>query len=107
MNDEVDGNSINGNSIYAICRDRLGNMWLGAFSGGINLFKKSTSSFSLYRHNSLPNSLSNNFVLALFEDKGKNIWVGTDGGGVTSLIHRTARLHITSILKLAKKRSFL
>jgi len=81
-NDEVDGNSIKGNSIYGICRDRLGNMWLGAFSGGINLFKRSTLSFELFRHNSLPNSLSNNFVLSLCEGNDKSIWIGTDGGGL-------------------------
>jgi signal transduction histidine kinase/CheY-like chemotaxis protein/streptogramin lyase len=64
-------------------------MWVGAFGAGVNLFKKSTTSFALYRHNSSPSSLSNNFVLDIFEDHTHNIWVCTDGGGLNKFDRAT------------------
>ncbi|MBL4675594.1 MAG: response regulator, partial [Mucilaginibacter sp.] len=82
VHDEVDVNSINGNSIYTICKDKNGNMWLGAFGGGVNLYRRSTANFPLYRHNGSPGSLSNNFVLDLFQHSRQRIWIGTDGGGL-------------------------
>jgi ligand-binding sensor domain-containing protein len=81
VHDEIDRHSINGNSIYAICKDRVGNMWLGAYSAGISLYKRNTGSFIHYRHNSTAASISNNFVWDILEDSHKNIWVATDGGG--------------------------
>ena len=81
MHDELDNGSIGSNSIYSICRDTKGNMWVGSFTGGID-FLNADNKFEHYKHNSLPNSLSSNLVLCIYEDSKQNIWVGTDGGGL-------------------------
>jgi two-component sensor histidine kinase/ligand-binding sensor domain-containing protein len=105
VHDEIDKYSINGNSIYAIYRDQQENMWLGTFSGGVNLLRSTTKKFIHYKHTSSPGSLSNNFVLDIFEDTHKNIWVATDGGGLNvkaansdSFVHFTHQAGVTNTL---------
>ncbi len=58
-----------------------GNIWIGVYSGGINLYGKQSAKFTHYSHSS-SNSLSNNFVLCFYEDDQNNLWIGTDGGGL-------------------------
>jgi signal transduction histidine kinase/ligand-binding sensor domain-containing protein/DNA-binding response OmpR family regulator len=79
--DESDKTSINSNSVWSIMRDRIGNMWVGTFSGGLNFFNRDSDKFRHHHHTSRPNSLSHNNVLTLFEDSREQIWIGTDGGG--------------------------
>ncbi|MEJ7827931.1 MAG: response regulator [Segetibacter sp.] len=57
-------------------------MWVGAFGGGVNLYKKSTERFAHFKRNSSTTSLSNNIILSLYEDVDNNILVGTAGGGI-------------------------
>src|ERR1700754_845551 len=62
--------------------DPQNNMWLGTYSGGVNLYDKEANQFSAYRHNSSANSPGNNNILEFHEDGHGYIWIGTDGGGV-------------------------
>ena len=80
--DEIDDNSLSANSVSSIIKDKSGNIWVGFYSGGINLHKKSTELFNHSKHNSSPNSISNNQVLSVIEDTNDGLWVGTDGGGL-------------------------
>jgi signal transduction histidine kinase/ligand-binding sensor domain-containing protein/DNA-binding response OmpR family regulator len=82
MADDVANQSLNNNSIWSICRDTKGNMWVGTFSGGVNFYNCDAGKFSHYQRNSSPTGLSHNNVLNIFEDSKDNLWVGTDGGGL-------------------------
>lgn len=81
LHDEIDQTSISGNSVDCIFSDKNGNMWLGVYNGGINIFTNNQN-FIHYTHNTSPNSLSHNYVTCFFEDPYKNLWIGTDGGGL-------------------------
>ncbi|HEX5112655.1 MAG TPA: response regulator, partial [Saprospiraceae bacterium] len=81
--------SLSDNSIWSIFRDSKGNMWLGTFSGGVNLFSRDMSNFVHYQHTSDANSLSHSNVMAFLEDSQKRIWIGTDGGGLNLFDSRT------------------
>jgi signal transduction histidine kinase/ligand-binding sensor domain-containing protein/DNA-binding response OmpR family regulator len=86
--DHTNTGSLNNNSIWSMCRDPKGNMWVGTFSGGVNLFNRDYEKFVHYQQTSFPTSLSHNNVLAIFEDSRNNLWVGTDGGGL-NLFNKT------------------
>ena len=88
LHDDIDQSSINGNSVDYIFKDQQNNVWLGIYSGGINIYN-SKNKFEHYQHNSSGNSLSNNFVLCFLEDKEKNMWIGTDGGGLNLFNSKT------------------
>lgn len=88
FHDDIDQSSISGNSVDYIFKDQQNNVWLGIYSGGINIYN-SKNKFEHFQHNSSGNSLSHNFVLCFLEDKNKNMWIGTDGGGLNLFNSKT------------------
>ena len=74
------------NSVFSICEDESGNIWIGTMNGGIHILlqsekQKSNPQFIHYKND--PNdstSLSNNSIRVIFKDKGGNLWIGTDDG---------------------------
>lgn len=71
---------INNNSINCIYGDKEGNIWIGTYAGGINLYNKQPKKFQLVNDNPSPlKSINNNQVNTFLED-GDFIWIGTEGG---------------------------
>ncbi|MDB5119278.1 MAG: response regulator [Sphingobacteriales bacterium] len=87
--DEINNTSLSANTVGAIYKDRVGDIWLGTFSGGVNIYSKNANNFKHYKHTSSPASLNNNLVLDVFEDSKNNLWLGTDGGGLNLLDRKT------------------
>ncbi|MFC2083755.1 two-component regulator propeller domain-containing protein [Bacteroidota bacterium] len=80
-------NSLSNNSVYAICEDRTGALWLGTDSCGLNKFDRKTGTFIHYIHNPEdPNSLSANHIESISEDQEDLLWIGTSAG--VSLFNR-------------------
>ena len=76
--------SIGANAVWAVCKAKQGNLWVGAWAGGLNLFNYKNETFTHYYHNLEDNkSLSNNNIFSIKEDLNANIWIGTIGGGLS------------------------
>jgi len=75
-------NSISDDFITSIDEDNEGNLWIGIWYGGLNLFNPETEKFTTYLIN--PDEVSNisNNVWDVHIDKEENVWVGTLGGGL-------------------------
>ena len=68
---------LNSNEISSLCQDKAGNLWIGAWWGGVSRFDgRYLSNYSLAQ------GLSSDVVSCVYEDNKGNIWVGTAGGGV-------------------------
>ena len=80
--DDMDNSSLGSNSIYALYRDRQGNMWVGTYSAGVNLYNKDMALFTHYKRNLDSGSLSSNAILAFAPANDGKIWIATDGGGL-------------------------
>lgn len=65
------------NSIYAICEDRQGNIWIGTYGGGLIGFNPRARTFTTFNKNQ---GLASDFIMNLFEDKQGGLWIGTDKG---------------------------
>ncbi len=77
---------LNSNEISSLCQDRDGNLWIGAWWGGVSKYD------GRYLTNySVAQGLSSDVVNCIFEDSKNNIWIGTGGGGVNKFDGR----HIT------------
>ncbi|MBS1914020.1 MAG: histidine kinase [Bacteroidetes bacterium] len=80
-NSSHDSTSLGAGGVWSILEDHAGRLWVGTFSGGINLLDRRTGRFRHYLHHPDDRtSLSNNSVLSLFESRDGAIWAGTDNG---------------------------
>lgn len=85
--------SISDNQVVSIYKDRLGDLWIGTYSGGLNYLSKknqalnpSSAEFIRYQNSASEyKSLSGNFVTSIIEDNRGNIWIGTFSGGINKL----------------------
>jgi signal transduction histidine kinase/ligand-binding sensor domain-containing protein/DNA-binding response OmpR family regulator len=69
-------------SVRSIFEDKNRNIWIGTYTGGINLINFFPEKFRLITKEQGNNSLSYNKVWGMCEDKSGNYWIGTDGGGI-------------------------
>lgn len=75
------GNCLQGNGVYALCRDRLGDIWIGSYSGGVDLAIPMEHTLEYVRHEYLNSqSLIDNSVNDIMQSKDGKIWYATDKG---------------------------
>lgn len=79
-------NVLHGNGIYALCKDHLGDLWMGSYSGGVDMAIPMEHTLEFVRHEYLNSqSLINNGVNDVMQSvdaQGHNskIWYATDKG---------------------------
>lgn len=73
-------------SVFGMCRDRKGNMWVGTYYGGVNYFSPDNDKFINFNYDGFaPDNLSHSFVKDIAMDRDGNLWFATDGAGVGCL----------------------
>lgn len=70
-------NSIAATSVFGICKDTYGDLWVGTY-GGLFRIDSHTSKYKKYVFN--PANPRQNTHQVVFEDSGKNLWVGSNEG---------------------------
>ena len=81
QHDPKNPNSPGGSYPEYLYADFKGNIWIGYYGMGLDVFNYETNTFTHYRHNPADSeSLSNDTVSAIIIDHLDNIWVGTNGG---------------------------
>ena len=87
---ESEGNKRNGlshNDAGNLMLDNDGNIWIGTWGGGANLYNPSRGTFEQFRHNPEdPSSLSSNRIQSLFHDQTGTLWLGSYDEGVNKYI---------------------
>lgn len=79
-------NVLHGNGVYALCKDHLGDLWMGSYSGGVDIAIPMEHTLEFVRHEYLNSqSLINNGVndvMQCVDAQGRNskIWYATDKG---------------------------
>jgi len=80
-NDPQNPNSLSGNRVSSILKDKCDNLWIGTLGAGLDQFDVKNEQFTHYQHDpSRPNGLGSNDILSLFEDRSGIIWIGTNLG---------------------------
>lgn len=79
--DFFDSTSISDTWITALYEDNSGNIWIGTFGGGLNVYNVSKDKFFRFSNNpDNPNSLADNVIYAIVQDSLFNVWIGTNYG---------------------------
>ena len=79
--DDKTGSVLHGNGIYDICLDRWGDLWIGSYSGGVDIAYPMGAVMQQLEHIYMnPQSPANNDISAVMQDSKGNIWLGTDIG---------------------------
>lgn len=74
-------NALSGNGIYTITVDRQHNIWMGSYTGGVDLAMPRWSGYQLFRHEYKDaNSLLDNGVNAVCATADGTLWFGTNLG---------------------------
>lgn len=79
--DDETGAGLHGNGVYAICHDEWGNIWIGSYSGGVDIAYSVDNTLKVISHEYLnPQSLFNNNVNDIMDDGHGNVYYATDRG---------------------------
>jgi signal transduction histidine kinase/ligand-binding sensor domain-containing protein/DNA-binding response OmpR family regulator len=71
-------NSISFHNVHALCFDG-DDLWIGTYTGGINIYNTLTGRFRVYSSNSY-GGLENMSAYSIFKDRGSAMWIGTMSG---------------------------
>ncbi len=77
-------------SIWALCEDAAGSLWIGTYGHG--LFKLKDGSFT---HYTMANDLSHDQIISLCAGSGGRLWIGTNGSGLKCLADGTLTAYTT------------
>jgi len=90
--DDTLDDTIGGDRIGAILRDRSGVVWIGTWGQGIARHDPATRAFQAMRHSSGdPKGLTHTAAVRALELQDGTIWVGTNGNGI-DILGRDGRL---------------
>lgn len=72
--------SISANYITSLGKDRTGNIWVGTYYTGLNIWKDREGEISFYFNNPTENSTKGKIVRSICEDYNGHIWFCTEDG---------------------------
>jgi len=82
-------NSLSHNDAGNLMLDQNGNIWVGTWGGGANLYDPKTGIFENFVHDPQRNdSISSNRVQSLFHDQEGEIWLGSYDKGLNRYLGR-------------------
>ena len=77
--------SLSENFITSIDKDRSGNLWIGTYYTGINIWKGSNEDMAIYFSNPSANSSKGKIVRSICSDQAGRIWFCTEDGYLNRL----------------------
>ncbi|WP_167614968.1 hybrid sensor histidine kinase/response regulator transcription factor [Maribellus sediminis] len=95
---------LNTNPIYNVFADRQGNMWLGTYFGGINLWSNSSNFFRVWQTGTSENHISGSAVSCITENLNGNIWIGMEDMGINRIDGESGQ--ITKVINESNGLSF-
>ncbi len=73
-------------TVWAIYKDKGGDLYIGTDDGGLNVYHPNTDAFTHYQHNPEDSSsMGANEISVIFKDSKGILWIGTDGGSLDGL----------------------
>lgn len=84
LHDNSDNHSLTGDDLWCLAKDSEGNVWLGTFYNGLNLWQNKQDIFQIIYENPSGNSIEGHIVRPICSDEKGGIWIGTEDGGLNN-----------------------
>ena len=97
--DEATPASISADFITSIDKDRDGNIWIGTYYTGLNIWKNKADEMAIYFPNPSENSIKGKIVRSICPDEGGNIWFCTEDGWLNCLEPKEHKVSNYEIIK--------
>jgi signal transduction histidine kinase/ligand-binding sensor domain-containing protein/DNA-binding response OmpR family regulator len=78
-------NALSNTNVISILQDNEGNVWMGTYYGGLNLWHNRKNSFGQIFYTGYEGSFFGKLVHALTPDADGNLWIGTEDGNLNKL----------------------
>lgn len=86
------GESMPSNRVYTICRDHMGNVWVGT-NNGLVLLNRRIGTLKVFRHDyGNSSSIMSDHIYDIMETKDGFLWIASDIGGVSIVDLRHAMM---------------
>ena len=85
FHDDATPESISADYITSLSSDNDGNVWVGTYYTGINIWKENENDISRYFRNTSANSIKGDIVRAICEDENGYLWLCTEDGWLNRL----------------------
>lgn len=87
-----DPHSLSNTNVTCMTKDSDGNIWLGTYHGGVNLYHNPQHRIIQHYKNTSGTSITGKIVRAICSDNNGDIWVGTEDGGLCRFIVKERRI---------------
>ncbi len=84
--------ALSNTNVISMLQDNEGNVWLGTFYGGLNLWHNKKNSFGQIFYTGTKGTFYGKLVHALIPDNNGNLWAGTEDGNLNKLIFSEKRV---------------
>ena len=89
-----DQHSLSANRVNSLYKDRDGNVWIGTYYAGLNVWEDKQDKFMLFYPNPTAGSMIGSIVRSIVPDDDNNIWFCTEDGGLNNIT--SDRVHYNS-----------
>ena len=84
--------SLSATSVYSLCKDAEGGVWIGTYFGGVNYCSPAYGSFNFYYPQD-KSGLKGKRIREICPDNMERLWVGTEDGGLHIFNPVTGKFH--------------
>lgn len=83
--------SLSDNSLYTLCKDKEGGVWLGSYFGGINYLPERSINFEKYYPGKESPGFKGNVIREITKDERGDFWIGTEDAGLNRANFKTGK----------------
>jgi ligand-binding sensor domain-containing protein len=81
--DKYSNDGLTFNSVRHLMKDRAGNIWMGTYAGGVNIFYAESRNFNnISEQVGQRPGLSERMLSSMLRNDDGSFWLGTEGGGL-------------------------
>ncbi len=104
--DPADPRTLSDGSVWSLMEDHTGNVWIGSYSGGLNILYPGNSNFSNIGERVGANiGLNKPLAEAIVGDLDGGLWIGSFGGGLNYINREKNLTHYFPVVDVSQHRS--